>query len=502
MSLDVAGVLTRSVEALWAGDTGAALRGVEEVLAAQPKLAIAHLVRGRALLEAGDAYGAFTAVHEAVRLGPDSAEAHATLGATLLASGRLDEARAALTRALELAPNAASIHVRAAALELECGEWDTAERHYRHALRSAHPAAHAGLLAVFERRGDLHAAEALLSTLNLDGDVPLELRLAAARVLRRLRKPDEARRLLERIDARRLTVAQRVTVEHALGDVLDENNEPELAFAAWKRANDLRGSRFDESAFVARVDDLIARFRRDTWASFARATARDERPVFVIGAPRSGTSLVEQMLACHPDVFGAGELDLVPQLARGLDLRSRTALDRASATYSARLDALAPGARRVTDKLPHNVFHLGEIALLFPAARIVHVQRDPLDTGLSIYSRNFHDAHDYATDLRAIGVFLRETRRLMSHWREHLPLAIHELSYETLVADPEAKARDMLAFLDLEWFPGVMKFHEQGRVVNTASYAQVRQPLYSRSVRRAQRFAAELEPLRAVLERG
>jgi hypothetical protein len=316
-------------------------------------------------------------------------------------------------------------------------------------------------------------------------------------VLRRLGRHEEALARLEAIELERLAPAQRVTALHALGDALDDCGEAQRAFAAWRRANELRGSRFDESALVARVDDLRRRFTRASLAALPRSSLRDERPVFVIGAPRSGTSLVEQMLDAHPRVAGAGELDDVPRLALGLDLRSQAALDTASARYLARLDRIGGPARRVTDKLPHNAFHLGEIALLLPAARVIHVRRDPLDTGLSIYSRNFHEAHDYATDLGAIGAFLREHRRLMEHWREHLELAFFELDYEALVAQPERHARALLAFLELEWDDAVLRFHESRREVRTASYAQVRRLLYASSIGRSQRFAAELEPLRA-----
>jgi hypothetical protein len=317
--------------------------------------------------------------------------------------------------------------------------------------------------------------------------------------MRRAGRPRDALALLETIEIEALTRAQQVLALHALGDALDELGEASRAFAAWKRANELRGLRFEASALAERVDELCLRFTRDTFASLPRASHRDQRPVFVVGAPRSGTSLVEQILSAHPRIACAGELDDVPRLASGLDVRSQSELDRAAARYLAHLDALGPNALRVTDKLPHNAFHLGEIALLFPAARVIHVRRDPLDVGLSIYSRNFHATHDYATDLAAIGTFLREYERAMAHWREHLPLRVLDVAYEQLVASPEEHMRRMLEFLGLDWDPALLRFHESKRAVNTASYAQVRRPLYRSSIGRAASYAAELAPLRAAL---
>jgi tetratricopeptide (TPR) repeat protein len=495
----VAEILQHGVESLRNGDAEGALRSANEVLARHPGLSVAHLVRGRALLEVGDVRGALEALREATQRAPDSAEAHATLGSARLAAGDMHDALAAYTRALELAPGSASIQVRVAAFLLELGDLDSAEQLYGSAAAIGSQAALCGLLALRERRGDVQGAERMLGQLGDLGAAPLDLRLTAARVMRRAGRAQDALALLETIEIETLTRAQQVLALHALGDVLDELGQSSRAFAAWKRANELRGLRFEASALAERVDELCLRFTRDKFASLPRASHRDQRPVFVVGVPRSGTSLVEQILSAHPRIACAGELDDVPRLTSGLDLRSQSELDRAAARYLARLDAFGAHAQRVTDKLPHNAFHLGEIALLFPAARVIRVRRDPLDVGLSIYSRNFHATHDYATDLTAIGTFLREYERAMAHWREHLPLRVLDVAYEQLVASPEEHMRRMLEFLGLDWDPALLRFHESKRAVRTASYAQVRRPLYRSSIGRAASYAAELAPLSAAL---
>jgi len=382
---------------------------------------------------------------------------------------------------------------------IECGELESAEPLFASAVRGGAVNALAGWIALRERRGDVNGACELLSRVQDLARAPLEVRVAAARVLRRVGRAVEAVALLTALVAEPLSAAQRVAAHHALGDALEDAGRFDDAFAAWKTANDARGIRFDADAWRARLASERGAFTRERFEALPRARERDDRPVLVVGAPRSGTSLVEQMLAAHPRIAGAGELDDLPRLTAGLDPTNVAELDRVAASYSARLSSIGGAAQRVTDKLPHNALHLGRIALCCPGARVVYVRRNPLDVGLSIYSRNFHATHDYATDLASIGVFLTEYEQMMEHWKLHAPLPILELRYEELVASPEPQARALVEFLGLDWDPAVLRFHELKRDVRTASYAQVRQPLYSRSIGRAALFDAHLEPLRAAL---
>lgn len=492
-------ILKECVAALQRGDAAAALARSDAVLCAHPRLAVAHLVRGRALLVQGRWEQAVAALRAAAELEPRSAESHLTLGAALSAGGRMRDAWEHHQRAYELAPEAPAVLVRVAGFLLDQGVLDMAMELYQRAAELGSTKALGGWIAVLERRGELQAAEAVLA---LHPDVlrtTPRLRITAARLLRRLGRSDEALELLEAQELERLAPALQSSVLHALGDALDERGEFRRAFECWRQANELRGLRFDARAHVARVDEILARTTRADFARLPRAANRDERPIFVVSAPRSGSTLVEQILATQSGVHAAGELDDVPQAARALERAAPAALDAAAQRYLARFDELDPAPRRITDKLPHNAFFLGEIAQLFPAARVVYVTRDPLDTGLSIFARDFHATHDYATDLGAIGVFLREHRRLLGHWREHLPLPLLELSYERLVAQPADTTRTLLDFCGLDWNPSALRFHESERVARTASYAQVRRPLYQSSVGRWRAYAEWLGPLRTVL---
>ncbi len=497
--------LTRAVEALRTGDALAAADLAGKAVREQPRLGPAHLLLGRALLELNDPAGAATSLRTAVELTPDSGEAHVALALALQAQGLVEEPYSAFIRALELEPDAPHIQVRAADFLFQHGQLDEAERLYDLAARQGRAEAITGLVNIRERRGDLDDALALLEDNAPALERSLGLRFAAARLMRRKGRSDEALALLEAVSADELTPQAVVALQHALGDVREELGDFDGAFAAWSEANALRDLRFDAEAHAQLLRELAEAYPVDGFGALTRAANGSELPVLVVGAPRSGTSLTEQILSAHPDVHGAGELDDLNEIARTGPYGTAAELDAAAERYLARLRALAaaagrPDARRVTDKMPHNLLHLGLAAQLLPGARVVYCTRDPLDVGLSIFSRDFHETHDYAADLESIGVFLRRSARLMEHWRAALPLPVFELRYEDLVAAPEDVTRALLDFCGLDWDPAVLEFHRSKRLVHTASYDQVRQPIHARSVRRSHRYAQHLEPLRRGLE--
>jgi hypothetical protein len=242
----------------------------------------------------------------------------------------------------------------------------------------------------------------------------------------------------------------------------------------------------------------------------AHQTSREfPAPIFIVGMPRSGTSLVEQILASHPDVAAAGELEVMddverraasiiggrggyPKCLRGATASEMTAL---ADHYLGVIADIAKGARFVTDKLPINYERLGLIERLFPNARIVHTTRYALDTCLSCYFQNFGNTHTYSSNLRALGEVYRIYERLMAHWHATLSIRILDVSYEDLVSDPEQAVRTLLEFCDLPWDPRCLDFHKSTRYVNTASYDQVRQPIYQSSVGRWKHYESHLGEL-------
>jgi tetratricopeptide (TPR) repeat protein len=289
----------------------------------------------------------------------------------------------------------------------------------------------------------------------------------------------------------------------------------DCAFRHLKRARDhqSRLQTFNSDGYSAAVDTLIEVFAKGAVWPAGKQDAAAARPIFIIGMPRSGTTLTEQVLASHPGVAAGGELAALPsasyrvqELAAdhrpypyGLKSISTADLQELARGYLGQLDKIDAAGRKVTDKLPFNFMHLGIIALMFPGAKVVHCRRDPLDNCTSCYFTSFAEEVTFAADLVALGRYYADYHRLMAHWSEVLPLKMLELKYEDLVSDTEAAIRRLLDYCELDWEPACLKFHETRREIRTPSRWQVRQPIYRNSVARWRHYEKHLEPLKLAL---
>ncbi len=391
------------------------------------------------------------------------------------ALGRLADAEASTRRALALRPDAADTLALLGSLAIDHGRFDEAEDLLRKALAM-----------------DPELPEALVSLASL-----------------RKMSPADApwRDAAERVLARGLSVAHTINLHHSLGKYYDDVDDPDAAFQHHRRGNELaRGIRpgYDRAEMTQRVTRTLAAFDRNVFAALRSGGLGSERPVFVVGMPRSGTSLTEQILASHPQVHGAGELlywifAADAERAATAEKRAATIADLGRA-YVEGLATQAPDATRVVDKLPVNFRHIGLIHAALPGARFIHLERNPLDTCLSIYFQGFSAAHPYATDFGDLAHYYHEYRRLMAHWRAVLPpQTLLEVRYEDLVDDPEGWSRRMLAHIGLPWDPRCLEFHRTHRPVLTASNWQVRQPISKGSVDRWRRYERFIGPLREAL---
>jgi tetratricopeptide (TPR) repeat protein len=306
-----------------------------------------------------------------------------------------------------------------------------------------------------------------------------------------------------------LDASNRAALHMALGQIYDHRKKPHEAFQHFMKANELEKSDFSLAAFRQQIDDAISFFTPFFFMSRKGFGSDSERPILVVGMPRSGTTLTEQILSSHPMIEGGGELPDLKRLhdsaAPPAQWRHRmTALTHAkcselAAHYLAELDRHSRTALRVVDKMPHNFLLLGFIALLFPKARIIHCRRDPMDNCVSCYTHRFNKAHAYSTDMKTLGLYYREYRRLMHHWRKVLPLKMFELDYEEMIADQESMSRRLIDFAGLEWNDACLNFHETERTVRTLSRWQVRQPIYKSSVQRWRKYDEFLGPLKEAL---
>jgi tetratricopeptide (TPR) repeat protein len=341
--------------------------------------------------------------------------------------------------------------------------------------------------------------------------------MALAQMVNAKRIPEDEKALeqMKRVaDNMLLPDPSRITMGFALAEVYDKQKDYDQAFHYLELANRLTDKKlnYDPAGFSKKIDILIETYTEEFFASQEPIRKSDRTPVFVVGMPRSGTTLTEQILCSHPAIFGAGELDIMARLARLMPKVIKNGKG-----YPACLDGFSPHLREegarfylnglnsydtehqyVVDKMPHNFEKLGLISLIFPKARIIHVQRDSRDTALSNYQQNFkmkHGGMGFAFDLEKIALQINDYQRLMAHWREVLPIPMFEFHYEDLVSDQDYWSRKLLEFVGVEWDESVHDFYKTKRAVRTASVSQVRQPIYKTSRQKWRRYEGYLEPL-------
>jgi tetratricopeptide (TPR) repeat protein len=487
----------------------ASARCYRNLLTRMPGNGRLHANLGHVLHCLGDFRAATEHGRRAIELEPRLPEAHLHLGNSLLALNALSEADVAYRAGLKVAPDHAALHTAHAMAERAVGRLADAEESARRALAlrpdAADTLALLGSLAIDHGRFD-EAEELLRKALAIDPELPEALASLAA--LRKMSAADAPwRDAAERVLARGLPVAHAINLHHALGKYYDDVDERAAAFQHHRLGNELaRRSRlrYDRTEMTQRVSRTLAAFDQHALAALRPGGIASEVPVFVVGMPRSGTSLTEQILASHPQVHGAGELlywifAADAERAATPEQRGATIADLGRA-YLEGLATQAPGASRVIDKLPVNFRHIGLIHAALPGARFIHLERSSLDTCLSIYFQGFSAAHPYATDFGDLAHYYHEYRRLMAHWRAALPpRTLLEVRYEDLVDDPEGWSRRMLAHIGLPWDPRCLEFHRTDRPVLTASNWQVRQPISKASVERWRRYEQFLGPLREAL---
>ena len=297
-------------------------------------------------------------------------------------------------------------------------------------------------------------------------------------------------------------------LHNGAGKIREQNGDYAGAFAHFEKANAADAVPFDIARYRAWVDAMIAAFTPEFFARRQGIGSKSDIPVFVVGMPRSGTTLAEQIIARHPDAAGAGELDRIWKIGRwmhyhddvgkflaALEAKPAAELALLGDKYVNLLKFFASQARRTVDKLPHNFEMLGLIALLFPNARIVHMRRAAADTCLSCYQNRLNEMHGYSRNLETLGLYYREYSRLMDHWRRVLPIKFIDVDYEKLTADFENEARRLITFLDLPWDPACLSFHESTSAVRTFSRNQIRNPIYQSSIGRWRRYEKQLQPL-------
>ena len=509
---EVVALLAEAEGHMTRGEYPQAGQSYEEVLRADPRSAAAHVGLGGVFFSQGRLQEAETEVRRGLAIRPDYPEAHSNLGVVLQAHARYQEAEQSLRRALKLKPVFVDARLNLGVVLSLLGRYREAHDSFEKVLRvePRNPAALIGLGRNQALQGRFAEAETLYKrALEID---PRRVRAWAGLVeLRRMTRADEGwLKGAEACAVSSLASLEEVALRFAIGKYYDDVGEFERAFRSFRRANELlkeSARPYDATARAALVDDLIRVYSSDVLAR-AHAHASDSRqPVLVTGMPRSGTSLVEQIIASHPDACGAGELDFwgralhKDQAALRDEAVSEALAGKLVAGYLRELNAHSRDSRRVVDKTPVNSDYLGLIHQLFPNARVIYVRRDPIDTCLSCYFQNFSLGLNFTNELGDLADYYRQHHRLVAHWRRALPAGtMLEVPYEELVADQENWTRRILEFIGLPWDRRCLDFQRAERAVFTASYWQVRQKMYRTSVQRWRNYEKFIGPLKGLAE--
>jgi tetratricopeptide (TPR) repeat protein len=488
-----------------------AVASYRQALRLNPRYVDALNNLGNVLRELGARSEALSLYTQAAELDPKRAESHCNLGNILVELGRIEEGAECFRRALVLRPDWPLAHLSlATALRLQRRTAD-AQRSCRAAL-AIDPNYAEAVSLLGELRADLgqfsQARELFRRAVAINPDFVFAF---AAMASHRKMTSDDVAWLegAQTLLARRPTLADEISLRFALGKYFDDVGRYDEAFDHYRRANELskrHGRGYDGAKFARRVDEIVRCFDTGFVRRGLPQAASSELPVFVVGMPRSGTSLTEQILASHPAVSGAGELtfwDAAFDAHEKAELEGDVGayLSKMTGDYLGFLTASSGGAQRVIDKMPANFLYLGLIHAAFPRARIIHMQRHPMDTCLSIYFQHFFNMSPYANDLDDLVHYYGEYRRVTDHWRSVLPAtALLEIPYEALIEDQEGWTRRMVEFIGLPWDPKCLDFHQTERVVATASKWQVRQKIYAASVGRRKNYSKFLGPLQRLAE--
>ncbi len=484
-----------------------------------------------AMLDAGEFIEALRYLQRYLQLAPRSAQAYCNLSVAMSAAGDVRQSLICLRNALKIDPSLKDPRFKLINLLTSTGEFDEAEKMLDE-WEATEPG-DARLLSVRtrmqERRGLLDEARATFERIKPEDRLLSPVRVTEAMLLDVEGKPAEAAAILEDVMGSSDSDAMdTVGMRFSLGKFYDSTGEYEKAFENYHDANQKRrkgfGTPFDAEKSVLNRDFVIKSLS-DAWQARTENSGYDSSvPIFIIGMPRSGTSLTEQILGAHSQVYAAGELQIFSQLVRkthdpegknepqdGRFEIIENSVDGAQSPvvpanfepatvealgkgYVEKVLALADGLQRVSDKMPYNYLFAPLIQMALPGAKIIHTRRHPIDTCVSCYFQNFTGGSEYAFDLEHLAVYYKNYQIVMQAWRE-LGLQMLEINYEDLVTNTESTVRGMLEYCNLEFEPDCLASHKNKRAVVTASYQQVRQPIYQDSVERWKHYEPWIAPL-------
>ncbi|MCP4024356.1 MAG: tetratricopeptide repeat protein [Desulfobacteraceae bacterium] len=460
-----------------------AIECYKKALSLMPNYAESYINLGIALSRISQYNEAIPYYNKALSLNPDSAEAHNNLGNAFYGLNQLDDAILCYKRALSLKPDYAEALNNLGNAFKKLGQFKNSISSYKRAL-AINP----------------YFAEAHRHLSLIENHTEYDQNILSMEKL---------------YNRNNISVKQKMFLGFGLGKAFEDIKQYEKAWRYFEQANSLNRESYDYSTIeeTSKIAIIKQTFIKSFFSDHQNSGILDKTPIFIIGMPRSGTSLVEQILSSHPFIFGAGELDDLSLIAKKIEwmkptkgsyeykpCKSNTQFKSAGTEYIKRIRRFSKKAQFITDKMPNNFFHVGLIKVILPKAKVIHCVRNPMDTCLSIYKNYFsNQGHKYAYDLEELGSYYNYYLDIMDHWRRMMPGFIHEINYEELISDQEKHTRKLLEYCNLPWDESCLAYYKTDRRVSTASASQVRRPIYKDSVNLWKRYELQLEPLRKEL---
>jgi tetratricopeptide (TPR) repeat protein len=489
------------------GDYDEAIAVFQDLIKLSPRHAIALNNLGAALFKVGRYKEAEGCFQQAIKVAADYADPHSNLGNLQLMRGHFADAERSLRYALKINPRFVDARNNLGLTLVNSNRLRDAKSHFEKVLKVEPRSTDAlsGLALVAQTEGRFDDAGIMLNrALRINPKMPAALSSFAS--MRKMTTADSGwLENTEKLAASGIAPWDESELRFAIGKYYDDVEDFKPAFHNYKRANDLLkpfAEPYDREARERFTDNLVQPLTRESFTGVAAGASSSNKPIFVLGMPRSGTSLTEQIIASHPSVRGAGELGfwahavLEHESAIKQGLVEESMRRKLAEAYLRVLEACSGDALRIVDKATTNCHYLGLIHSVFPNARIIYMRRDPIDTCLSCYFQKFPPSLNFTMDLSDLAHYYRDHHRVMAHWRAVLPPGtILEVPYGELVTDQVGWTRKILDFLSLEWDEQCLNFHSTPRAVMTASFWQVRQKIYTKSVRRWRNYKKFIEPL-------
>ncbi len=428
---------------------------------------------------------------------------------------RYDRAESYYKKAIKLNKDYFDAYYNLGATYQGQGNHKQAVKYYKRAqkIRPEDIAPQSAMANSYEKQGEYSKAHELITPLLSRNIVTPDIAEIYAKICIKNKDYDNGISVIKKCFSQRLNPINEQALHFDLGDIYDKKLSYDDAFKEYSIANNMRPYQYNRGSTENSFNHIKSAFIQADQEHDIISNNQSKTPVFIVGMPRSGTSLIEQILSSHSEVCGAGELPYIGKISEQSFTENKSLqypdnikyltpkkLDQLSDIYLKKLKRHGDGSNYITDKMPHNFLYIGFIRKLFPECKIIHCLRNPLDVCLSIYFHNFNQNHPYSDNLNNLGHYYNQYRSLMEFWHNQYNDLIVDISYEDLLSSPEQNSKKLIQHIGLEWQDSCLKYYENKRTVNTPSYAQVTQPIYKSSMERWRNYAAHIGDLKTAID--